>query len=186
MSISGNISDQQFTYIVRETKPAVLSAISRTLKPEYAHGIDDVVQETYLRAYKSLKKNKFRYEASLNTWLYTIARNESLRYNSKLNKQKSIEQELNDSSWNENQISDLEINSTIENRQLVHGKMEVIKNIINRLPMKYKNVLELDILGFKDWQIAEKLKISLGTVKSRNSRAREKVRQWAHQMKLTG
>jgi RNA polymerase sigma-70 factor (ECF subfamily) len=181
-------TDRQFTVLVRETKSSVLIAISRTLKPDYGHMIDDVVQETYIRAYNSLKKNQFRYEASLNTWLYTIARNESLRLNAKLNKQKSIEQELDDSFLNFKSEKFVDntagFNADYKNHAL--GKLEIIKNIISQLPQKYKNVLELDILGFKDWQIAEKLKISLGTVKSRNSRAREKVRQWAHQMKLTG
>jgi len=178
--------DIQFTCIVRDTKASVLSAISRTLKPDYAHMIDDVVQETYIRAYNSLKKNQFRYESSMNTWLYTIARNESLRLNAKLNKQKNMEQDLDDSSVKNQMLFDDRLQYCDTNHNASDIKLEKIKTIISNLPLKYKSVLELDILGFKDWQIAEKLKISLGTVKSRNSRAREKVRQWVHHIKLTG
>ena len=42
------------------------------------------MQETYLRAYKALVNGKFREEAKLSTWLYTIARNEVYRMNEKL------------------------------------------------------------------------------------------------------
>ncbi|MDH4262175.1 MAG: RNA polymerase sigma factor [Spirochaetia bacterium] len=177
--------DNQFNLLVKKTKSSVLSAISKNLKPDYAHMIDDVVQETYIRAYNSLKKNQFRYEASLNTWLYTIARNESRRLNIKINKLRSIEKKLDDSLLNERQLIDTTRELNSENKNQIQGKLEIINIIIGKLPQKYKSVLELDILGFKDWQIAEKLKINLGTVKSRNSRAREKIRQWAHQMKLS-
>ena len=183
-----NMPDQntEFSKLVRETKASVLSAISRTLNPDYAHMIDDIVQETYIRAYNSLKKNKFRFESSINTWLYTIAKNESLRLNAKLNKQKNIEKELDESLIRTQQTPYGIANQYGDHDHTdISGKLDLVNKIIHQLPTKYKNVMELDILGLKDWQIAEKLKISLGTVKSRNSRAREKIRQWVHQTKLT-
>jgi len=186
MEIYMSTIDNQFTNLVKETKASVLGAISRTLNPDYVHMIDDVVQETYIRAYNSLKKNQFRHEASLNTWLYTIARNESLRLNAKLQKQKNIEQQLDDTVIHSRQMIFQAVDFSAVSKHPAAVKAELVKTIISKLPSKYKSVLELDILGFKDWQIAEKLKISLGTVKSRNFRAREKVRQWVHQMKLTG
>ncbi|MDH4201161.1 MAG: RNA polymerase sigma factor [Spirochaetia bacterium] len=172
----------EFTNIVKETKIVVLNAISKTLNPEFSSMIDDIVQETYLRAHKSLKKNQFRYEASYSTWLYTIAKNEALRMNKKLMRRQRLEQELNEN------IVEGKSDSIYQNMETSHRethKLETMKRIISTLPAKYKAVLELDILGFKDWQIAEKLNINPGTVKSRNSRAREKVRQWIHQMKTT-
>lgn len=180
-----NEKENEFSRIFKDTKGSVLGAIAKNLKPDYAHMIDDVVQETYIRAYNSLKKNQFRYEASLNTWLYTIAKNESLRLNAKLNKQKNIEKTLDESFLINKSLQDN--NSSLYHENFGHlDKLEAVQKIISKLPLKYKSVLELDILGFKDWQIADKLKISLGTVKSRNSRAREKIRQWVHQMRLTG
>lgn len=173
--------EAEFTNLVKITKNSVLSAVSRTLRPEFAHMIDDIVQETYLRAFKSLKKNQFRYESSLNTWLYTIARNESLRVNKKLLRQQNYEQEMNESV-----VPSIEsANQLMKNDHPLSGKLELLKNVISRLPAKYKAVMELDILGFKDWQIAEKLRLSIGTVKSRNSRAREKVRRWVELLKMT-
>jgi RNA polymerase sigma factor (sigma-70 family) len=176
------MTDQEikFTQIVRQTKASVLSAISKTLHPDFFDSIDDVVQETYLRAYNSLKKEQFRYESSLNTWIYTIARNEALRANKKLMKKNSIEQHLE-----EKHIGTIPSVNRTDSEIQSKDNNEILNKLLGQLPIKYKSVLELDISGLKDWQIAEKLQISIGTVKSRNSRAREKVKQWIHQMKLT-
>jgi len=78
------VSEDQFAKIVKETKSVILSAIRTNLYEYYAYAVDDVVQETYLRAYKSLIKDKFQNKSTLVTWLYAIARNEALRMNSKL------------------------------------------------------------------------------------------------------
>ncbi len=40
--------------------------------------MEDVLQETYLRAYAFLSEQKFRDEASLDTWLYRITTNASI------------------------------------------------------------------------------------------------------------
>ena len=80
------VSEEQFAAIVNETKGIVLAAVRSHLFEHYAHAIDDVVQETYLRAYKSLVKDKFQNKSKISTWLYAIARNESLRMNGKLKK----------------------------------------------------------------------------------------------------
>ena len=81
------MDDKEFAGIVNSTKPIVLSAIKKYVAAQYFHSIDDVVQETYLRAYKSLIKNSFRGESSMETWLYAIARNESLRMMKKINRE---------------------------------------------------------------------------------------------------
>lgn len=39
---------------------------------------EDVTQETFIRVYRSL--DQFRHESSLQTWIFTIATNESLRF----------------------------------------------------------------------------------------------------------
>ncbi|PQJ21609.1 RNA polymerase sigma factor [Tenacibaculum sp. SG-28] len=56
---------------------------------------DDVLQNTFLRVYKSL--GNFKQNSSLHTWMYKIAYNESIRFLEKENKKKfSSLQEVND------------------------------------------------------------------------------------------
>lgn len=88
------MTESEFAEIVNSTRNTVLSAIEKNLAERFYYAIDDVAQETYFRAYKALKKNQFRQESKLSTWLYTIARNESLRMNDKLRKEEARAEKL--------------------------------------------------------------------------------------------
>ena len=81
------MTEQEFIKIVDETQGLVLSAIEKNLPERFYHAIDDIAQETYFRAYKSLKKNKFKGKSTVQTWVYTIARNETLRMYKKLDRE---------------------------------------------------------------------------------------------------
>ena len=165
------MTETEFADIIKSTKNIVLSAVQNHLPERYYHAIDDVVQETYIRAYSSLKKNKFREDSSIGTWLYAIAKNESFRMDKKLareeNKfQRSVE-EIKLNNFNKE-------NETKDDILDLYSKIEI-------LPEKYRNVMELAVIGMSVRQIADKLEIKIGTVKSRASRAR-----WMLQKLLLG
>jgi RNA polymerase sigma-70 factor (ECF subfamily) len=168
------MDQEAFASIVEETKGVVLKAVRKCLFSEYYYAIDDVVQETYIRAYRSLVKNKFKEESKLSSWLYTIARNESIRMNKKLKsgerrREKYMERNieyLNSSGRNN-------IEEKIEKDDLLNKLSEAVKN----LPDKYENVIDLYVKGFNEKEIAKFLSISRGTVKSRIHRGKEKLRQ---------
>jgi RNA polymerase sigma factor (sigma-70 family) len=63
------------------------------------------------------------------------------------------------------------VTTTEENEQ----GSERLREMINQLPDKYRSVMELVSDGFTVKQIAGKLQIRPGTVKSRSSRAREMI-----------
>jgi len=164
------MNEKEFTKIVNNTKKVVLSAIRKHLDPEFYESVDDVAQEVYMRAFNSLSQGKFRKESEISTWLYTIARNESIRMNDKNNKE--IEKtEAIKPDVKEEYIEDLESETSDAQSHL--------KELLNALPEKYKKVMELDVQGYKDKQIAQMLQISAGTVKSRNSRGRDMLRKMA-------
>ena len=157
------MTEREFAEIIDSTKGAVLSAIQNHLADRFYHAIDDVAQETYIRAYRSLVKKKFREESLISTWLYSIAKNESLRMNKKLSReemkfQKSVER-----------MKTAAAHEVEENRY----DIELLREAIGKLPEKYRSVLELVSRGLTEKQIAEKLEIKIGTVKSRSSRGRE-------------
>ncbi|MCU0821668.1 MAG: LuxR C-terminal-related transcriptional regulator, partial [Spirochaetes bacterium] len=52
-----------------------------------------------------------------------------------------------------------------------------LKNIIKELPQKYRSVIELAALGYSEKEIADRLDIKKGTVKSRASRGREMMQK---------
>lgn len=161
------MDDREFAEIVNKTKWIVLSTIKKYQPARFHHAIDDVVQETYIRAYKSLKRKKFREQSSMETWLYTIAKNESLRMTKKLSREeeklKNASEELIFSArgvWFRR--------SEAKEAQTTH-----MKNLVKDLPEIYRDVIELITLGFSENQISERLAIKRGTVKSRASRGRE-------------
>ncbi len=168
------MNEEAFASIVEETKGVVLKAIRSSLFSEYYYAVDDVVQETYIRAYRSLIKNKFKEESKLSSWLFTIARNESIRMNRKLKsgerrREKYVERNMQYL----NNIEDNNIAEKIEKDDLI----EKLNAAVVKLPDKYVNVIDLYMKGFNERQIAQLLSISRGTVKSRVHRGKEKLRQ---------
>jgi len=156
------MNEKEFSAIVTQSKGIVLSAIEKNLAERFYHAIDDVAQETYLRAYKNLIKNKFRGDSAIETWLYRIAVNESLRMNQKLKREEDKQKKS---------ISAFEIKP--ENEANMAEEIAELKNAIPDLPEKYRDVLSLVFEGRSNKEIALKLKIMPGTVKSRTFRGKE-------------
>jgi len=175
------MNEEAFASIVEETKGVVLKAIRSSLFSEYYYAIDDVVQETYIRAYRSLIKNKFKEESKLSSWLFTIARNESIRMNRKLKsgerrREKYVERNMQYL----NNIEENNIAEKIEKDDLI----EKLNAAVGKLPDKYVNVIDLYMKGFNERQIAQLLSISRGTVKSRVHRGKEKLRKIFNEEKI--
>jgi RNA polymerase sigma-70 factor (ECF subfamily) len=156
------MTDKDFALIVERTKKTVLSAIEKNLYERFYSSIDDVVQETYIRAYKNLIKESFRGDSTIETWLYKIAMNESLRMNDKLLREEKKSKRLMES---------MEDEVLAQKDELV----ELHENIAS-LPEKYSSVLSLLGMGYSLKEISLKLGLNIGTVKSRISRAKELLR----------
>ncbi len=157
------MNEREFAEIVGRTKKVVLTAIQKNLASRFYHSIDDVAQETYIRAYGSLEKGKFRGESSIETWLYSIARNESLRMNERLMREEMKKKKLIDN--DETEDTDYDKN------------LHLLQEKIMKLPEKYSGVLSLVSLGYSLNQISRKLGINVGTVKSRISRGKKIIRK---------
>lgn len=167
------MNEECFARIVEETKGVVLSAIKKNLFSEYYYAIDDVVQETYIRAYRSLVKNKFRENSKLSSWLYTIAKNESIRMNKKLKRG-----EKRRKNYMEERVDSLgfvkcnPVQERMEEDELIDRLLECIED----LPEKFRPVMDLYVRGFDNNQISNFLSIPRGTVKSRIHRGKKKLK----------
>jgi RNA polymerase sigma-70 factor (ECF subfamily) len=158
--------EREFGEIVRETKGVVLSAVEKHLAPRFYEAIDDVVQETYLRAYRALVKDAFRHDAKVSTWLYTIARNESRRMSERLSREEEKRARVR-------AAADHREAEDFTRRILDEDEIGRMKESIRALPEKFRTVLDLAASGHSESEIAERLSIRPGTVKSRLSRGRE-------------
>jgi RNA polymerase sigma-70 factor (ECF subfamily) len=129
-----------------------------------ARDAEDAAQDVFIKAYQRL--NDFRPEASLYTWLYRIGVNTCLDY-----KKKSFLRILNHS---ESKMNSLPGKSTPEEDYQSKETAMAINRALAGLPEKLRTTIvlrEIELLSYED--IAEILNTSIGTVKSRISRARE-------------
>ncbi|MBN2040409.1 MAG: RNA polymerase sigma factor [Spirochaetes bacterium] len=166
------MEEKEFYNFVEETKSIVLAAVRKYLSGNYYCYIDDVVQETYLRAYRAIEKNGLKMDKSLNNWLYTIAKNESIRMVEKLKREEAKVLKAQESFTKKHR------------RNKFDEEIIEMKNIISGLPEKYKTIFELLVYGYSESQIAEKLDIRQGTVKSRIHRGRELISRTSKMMGL--
>jgi RNA polymerase sigma-70 factor (ECF subfamily) len=120
-----------------------------------------------LKAFKHL--GDFRPEASLYTWLYRIAVNTCLDY-----KKKKRTMPVINEFGEHGPSAEPSPDKVYESKEI----SEAIQWALQKLPKKLRPAIVLrEIDGLSYEEIAEILDISIGTVKSRISRAREELRR---------
>ncbi len=132
----------------------------------------DMAQEALIKIYKNL--SSFRGECSFTSWVYRLSVNTCLDGLRKRKKTpvviESSALEANLPAADENQSPEAHALS-LENHQCLH-------NAIGALSSDHKSVIILrDINGLSYEEVADCLGISIGTVKSRICRARQRLRE---------
>ena len=102
---------------------------------------------------------------SLKSWLFTVAKNRGLNHRKKSSKESQIN------------VDDLASDSSLEEQTIKHGLLLHLARAEDVLPIDLKETWNLRKLGLDYNEIAEKLSIPVGTVKSRFSRLVEILRK---------
>lgn len=135
----------------------------------------DVAQEAFVRAYKAL--DKFEGKSSFYTWLYHIATNVCL--NAAQKEQRRIDSVSLDGLQEKHDVS-TERFFAIEEPENDFERIDLrqqIDKVLDHLSPDHRAVVVLkDIEDLSQEEIADTLNISIGTVKSRLSRARVQLR----------
>ncbi|HEX2056272.1 MAG TPA: RNA polymerase sigma factor [Nitrospiraceae bacterium] len=139
----------------------------------------DVVQETFLNAYRGIKD--FRGDAQLSTWLYTIASHACMRMRRKRkgepDRELSLEEFIPTSEGEfrlQIPVEGLSPEQALQNKQL----RRILDHAIARLPPKYRMVLVLrDMEGLSAKEVGAIMRLNERAVKSRLHRARLFVRK---------
>jgi len=136
----------------------------------------DVLQESFIKIYRHL--NKFNEESRFDTWVYRIVVNtcnDMIRKNKKYGQTDSVyKNEDNEDVFLETADKDPGPGELLEQKETGSH----ILKCLGLLGLEHKEVLILrDIKGFSYEEISEILDCSMGTVKSRISRAREKFKE---------
>jgi RNA polymerase sigma-70 factor (ECF subfamily) len=139
----------------------------------------DVTQEVFLNFFRNL--GQFRFESRLSTWLYRVTANtvkNHWKYHQRRRRENhvSLDERLDDAPSLADQIPDPGAGPRLqaENREMariVHERMgQLVPEHLEVLVMRFRQGLSYD-------EIAQALGCSLGTVKSRISRARGQLRE---------
>lgn len=131
---------------------------------------DDLLQETFVKVYLNLSRFSPKYTFS--QWVYTIARNTFIDY-VRRRKDLMISIEKN-TEWGMNvPISD---NPNPEESLIKIQNSALLEQLMNKMTPRYRQLIELRF--FREYsyeEIAEKLSLPLGTVKTQIHRAREQL-----------
>jgi RNA polymerase sigma-70 factor (ECF subfamily) len=126
---------------------------------------DDISQDVFIQAYRKIAS--FRGEASMRTWLFTITRNISVNYMRTAFIRRVTLVGL---------VMGKDTAASAEQEVMDRNFTEDIWSLVLKLPIKYREVLILDAkYELTTREMAEILNVSEGTVKSRLSRARQKM-----------
>ena len=130
---------------------------------------NDLLQETSLKALDN--EEKYTAETNFKGWVYTIMRNIFINnYRKALRDQTYVDQ--TDNQYYLNQNFDIEGDFTEGSYDL-----KEMRRIVNALPKEYRIPFSMYVSGFKYREIADKLGLPLGTVKSRIYFTRQKLQE---------
>jgi RNA polymerase sigma-70 factor, ECF subfamily len=135
----------------------------------------DLAQESFIKVYQNL--NRFKFNSSFSTWLFKITSN---LCRDKLRKKQHIltTYSMSEDKINKKAMENIEKADNPENISISRQLSISIQEKIDQLSPKHKTVFVLrEFEGLSYEEIAAVLEISVGTVKSRLSRARRSLRE---------
>lgn len=142
-----------------------------------ADDAEDLTQEAFAKAFNSLHKFDSKYAFS--TWLFRIATNNCIDFIRK----KRIQTVSIDSSYENDEGDNMTFdikdpNLSPDDLMLKKQRKEYLKKAVDRLPAKYKKLVELRYFQELSYdEVAQELELPLGTVKAQLFRARELLSQ---------
>lgn len=165
-----------YRLLVERYQSQVYRLVARLLGPGHGN-IEDVVQEVFVKAYFSL--DKFRGDASFGTWIYRIAVNRSRDELRKETGKVSLDETLSPETLHV--LTGFFQEGTPDDEDPPEPPDELrdfVGRAVAALPERLRVVATLkDMEGLSYQEVSRVLNCSVGTVKSRHSRAREKLRQ---------
>ncbi|KAB7763821.1 RNA polymerase sigma factor [Xanthomonas maliensis] len=149
--------------IYRRHAPRLYAAVWRLCGGNPARA-DDVLQETFLAAWRALPQ--FRFESALATWLHRLAVNTAL-----------MELRARSSSHDLEQDADGELLTRMAAPAACQATQMDLERALQTLPPRARAVLVLhDIEGWKHHEIAAELQMAVGSSKAQLHRARGLLR----------
>ena len=164
-----------FEMLIREHERKAFNIAYRFLKN--ADDAEDITQEAFLRAFRSIKK--FKGQSSFSTWLYRIINNTCIDFVRA--KQNKITDSIDKTIQYDNEELELQIpgdqNDPVDMAETAEIS-QLMQSMLALLPDDQKMAIILrDIQGFSYQEISEITGVGMGTVKSRINRGRMALKE---------
>lgn len=134
---------------------------------------EDLTMEAFGKAFRNL--SQYTPDYAFSTWLFRIATNNCIDFIRKKKKMTfSIDKGFENDEGEEVAMNIKADELDPEEKLIKEQKIAIMRNLVEKLPPRYKELVELRY--FKEYsyeEIAEQLKLPLGTVKAQLWRARE-------------
>lgn len=158
----GILTKEEFSSQIGEIYPRLHRAVTAYLAGTNIEA-DDILQETFLKAYKNL--DSFQENAQLYTWVYSIARNLSI---DELRKHK------HDKKRSSVPVEEFELASDEFQSESKKEEVLILRKAISELPELLKTIVIMkSIDGFTYPEIADVTGVNEQTLKNRMFRARK-------------
>ncbi|MFC1587000.1 sigma-70 family RNA polymerase sigma factor [Planctomycetota bacterium] len=169
---------EAFRQLMERYQDRVFNSVYRIIGD--ADEADNLLQETFFKAYKAL--DQFKQESQFSTWLYRIAMNNCASYLRKLKTVKHQKLLSLDTAWGGGEDSgklQMADKTITPYEELVGSERQmVIQNAITELEPDLRRIVVLkDVENYSYEEIAEIIGCPMGTVKSRLFKAREQLRE---------
>ncbi len=162
-----------YRMLVEHHQEVIARLVSRLLGADDA-GLDDVIQDVFVRAYYAL--DRFRGQAAFRTWLTRIAVNRCRDEQRRTQRRWTLTRALAQQAVIRQELAPEPQAETTKDAPDVIGQH--VQNAVASLPEKLRVVVTLkDLEGYSYEEVSHILQCKLGTVKSRHARAREQLRR---------
>lgn len=168
-----NGNKEAFTKLIERYQHKIYNSTFRMLGNH--EDARDMAQETFIRVYKNL--SKFEANSSFSTWLFRITTN-ICRDELRRRQRKIKTSNLSGEEASERNLQGMKEINNPEKISIANELNVTIQELVNQLVPEQKTVFVLrEFEGLNYQEIANVLDISMGTVKSRLSRARRALRE---------
>ncbi len=159
-----------FACLIKKYETQLLAYIKR-IAGVSNEDAEDILQNSFIKAYRHI--NEFDNSLKFSSWIYRIVRNETIdNFRSRQSKG------LNNTTYNEDVLLNIASNINIEREIDQKILKKQMAQLLNKLDLKYREVLILRFLEEKDYQeIADIIKKPIGTVSTLIRRAKKNLKK---------
>jgi RNA polymerase sigma-70 factor (ECF subfamily) len=157
-----NGSEEAFEELVNRHKDRVYTTIYLIVKDRYR--AEDLMQETFIKAIKTIKKGKYNEEGKFLPWLLRIAHNLGIDNFRRDRRYPTIIMEDGGNIFNSLEFSE----GTFEDKQIKEDTHKLLKRLIEELPDAQREVLVMrHYMDMSFQEIADATEVSINTALGR-------------------